>query len=66
MRTLVVGQDVYIVCGHRLYGYDKGKVAKVTPSGVDVQTAGELLRIDANNIPALIVGQKPLVVGLGP
>jgi hypothetical protein len=34
-KTLVVGQDVYINSG--CYG-NKGKVAKVTPSGVDVQT----------------------------
>jgi hypothetical protein len=62
-KTLVVGQDVYIVCGHRVYGYEKGKVVKVTPSGVEVRTAGELLRIDTNNIPVFIAGQTTLVVG---
>ena len=47
----------YWFCGQR------GKVVKVTPKGVDVQTAGELLRFDTNNIPVFIVGQTTLVVG---
>jgi hypothetical protein len=43
-KTLVVGQDVYINSG--CYG-DKGKVVKVTPSGVEVQTdGGGLFRFD--------------------
>jgi hypothetical protein len=44
-ETLVVGQDVYMVSG--CY-WNEGKVVKVTPSGVDVQTAHELLHFDAN------------------
>jgi hypothetical protein len=43
-KTLVVGQDVYIESG--VYGC-KGKVVKVTPSGVNVQTDKVgLLRFD--------------------
>jgi len=60
-KTLVVGQDVYVVCGR--YGYQKGKVLKISSSGVEVQTAGEPLRFDTNNIPVFIVGQTTLVVG---
>ena len=64
-RKLVVGQDVYMFndgypfwfCGER------GKVVSVTPTGVEVQTAGELLRFDTNNIPVFIVGPTTLVVG---
>jgi hypothetical protein len=45
-KKLVVGQDVYMFndayphwfCGQR------GKVVNVSPTGVDVETAGELLR----------------------
>ena len=48
-RTLVVGQDVYMSSG--CY-WNEGKVVKVTPSGVDVQTVyefnKELLHFDAN------------------
>ena len=44
-KTLVVGQDVYMLSG--VYG-NKGKVVKVTPSGVDVQTTDELLHFDNN------------------
>jgi hypothetical protein len=46
-KTLVVGQDVYMVSG--CY-WNEGKVVKVTPSGagVDVQTAYELLHFDEN------------------
>ena len=35
-KTLVVGQDVYVVSGWYL---KKGKVVKVTPSGVEVELA---------------------------
>ena len=43
-KTLVVGQDVYMDSG--CYGC-KGKVVKVTPSGVEVQTDSQgLLRFD--------------------
>jgi len=63
-KTLVVGQDVYMFldpypkwfCGQR------GKVIKITPTGVEVEVA-ELLRFDTNNIPVFIVGQTTLVVG---
>jgi hypothetical protein len=41
-KTLVVGQDVYMVGGG--YFYKRGKVVKVMPSGVDVQTG--VLQID--------------------
>jgi hypothetical protein len=54
-KTLVVGQDVYMFSGCYV---NKGKVVKVTPSGVDVQTgvmqndgtwnAHELLHFDHN------------------
>ena len=40
-KTLVVGQEVYILSG--VY-YKKGKVVKVTPSGVEVQTG--VMQID--------------------
>jgi hypothetical protein len=62
---LVVGQDVYMFNDHYPYWFcgQRGKVVKVTPEGVDVQTAGELLRFDTNNIPVFIVGQTTLVVG---
>jgi hypothetical protein len=64
-KTLVVGQDVYMLKPPYPFWFciDEGKVVKVTPSGVDVQTAGELLRFDTNNIPVFIVGQTTLVVG---
>jgi len=44
-KTLVVGQDVYMSSG--CYG-NKGKVVKLTPRGVDVQTDSELLHFDDN------------------
>ena len=36
-NKLVVGQDVYIYPGSRVYGYWKGKVIKTTSAGVEVQ-----------------------------
>jgi len=48
-KTLVVGQDVYMFSG--CY-WNKGKVVKVTPSGVDVQTSEELLRSGDLNLRA--------------
>lgn len=62
---LVAGQDVYMFNDHYPYWFcgQRGKVVEVTPKGVDVKTAGELLRIDTNNIPVLIVRSKTLVVG---
>jgi hypothetical protein len=64
-KTLVVGQEVYMLKPPYPYWFcgQKGKVVKVTPTGVDVQTAGELLRFDTCNIPVFIVGQTTLVVG---
>jgi hypothetical protein len=44
-KTLVVGQDVYMLSGVYIC---KGKVTKITPSSVDVQTTSEgLLRFDS-------------------
>ena len=62
---LVVGQDVYMFNDAYPHWFcnESGKVVKVTPTGVEVQTAGELLRFDPNNIPVFIVGQTTLVVG---
>lgn len=64
-KTLVVGQDVFMFLDQYPYWFcgQRGKVVKVTPTGVDVLTAGELLRFDTNNIPVFIVGQTTLVVG---
>jgi hypothetical protein len=47
-KALVVGQDVYMFNDHYPHWFcgQRGKVVKVTPNGVDVQTAGELLRFD--------------------
>jgi len=45
LAALVVGQDVSMFSGCYRTG---GKVVKVTPSGVDVQTSGELLHFDDN------------------
>jgi hypothetical protein len=44
-KTLVVGQDVYMVRSE-IYALGKGKVAKVTPDGVEVHSGNELLRFD--------------------
>jgi hypothetical protein len=38
-KTLVVGQVVYMFCGHRCYGVAEGKVVKITPEGVEVKSA---------------------------
>lgn len=43
VKTLTVGQDVYILSG--VY-YKKGKVVKVTPSGVEVHDGDELFQFD--------------------
>ena len=61
----VVGQDVYMFLDSYPHWFcnQSGKVVKVMPTGVEVQTAGELLRFDTNNIPVFIVGQTTLVVG---
>jgi hypothetical protein len=45
-RTLVVGQEVFLV-SNEIY-CDVGKVVAVTPQGVDVQTDRELFRFDIN------------------
>ena len=41
-KTLVVGQDVYMLKPPYPFWFciDEGEVVKVTPTGVDVQTAG--------------------------
>ena len=46
-KTLAVGQDVYMVSGWYM---QKGKVVKVTPSGVEVQLdkGSYLIRFDTN------------------
>ncbi len=44
MKKLVVGQDVFLVSSG-IY-CNVGKVVAVTPSSVDVQTEGELIRLD--------------------
>jgi len=64
-KTLVVGQDVYMLKPPYPFWFciDEGEVVKVTPTGVDVQAAGELLRFDTNNIPVFIVGPTTLLVG---
>ena len=35
-RKLVVGQEVYMFCESEVYGFEKGKVVKITSAGVDV------------------------------
>ena len=64
-KTLVVGQDVYMFLPPYPHWFcnNSGKIVKVTPTGVEVQTAGEVLRFDTNSIPVFIVGQTTLVVG---
>jgi len=48
-KTLIVGQDVYMIRGCEFYGREKGTVIKVTPEGADVlTTGGELMRFDTN------------------
>ena len=42
-KTLTVGQDVYI---HSGVHYQKGKVVKVTPSGVEVFDLVEIFQFD--------------------
>jgi hypothetical protein len=44
-KTLVVGQDVYMFSGCYV---TTGRVIKVTPSGVDVQTTDEIWRFDTD------------------
>ena len=62
---LVVGQNVYMFLDQYPHWFcnKTGKVVNVSPTVVDVQTDGELLRFDTNNIPVFIVGQTRLVVG---
>ena len=64
-KTLTVGQDVYMFLPPYPHWFcnNSGKIVKVTPTGVEVQTAGEVLRFDTNSIPVFIVGQTTLVVG---
>jgi hypothetical protein len=60
-----VGQHVYMFLDQYppWFHNNAGTVVEVAERTVAVQTDGELLRIDTNNIPALIVGQTPLTVG---
>jgi len=52
---LVVGQDVWLSSvGH---GFIEGKVVKVTPEGVDVQTTGQGSGILAHRQPAICRAQ---------
>jgi hypothetical protein len=56
---LVVGHDVYVVqppfpCWPCRDCVLEGKVVKVTPKGVEVDVIAELLRLDANGVPASI------------
>jgi hypothetical protein len=61
----VVGQDVYMFLDQYPHWFcnQTGKVVNVSATGVNVQTTGELLRFDTNNIPVFIVGQTTLVIG---
>ncbi len=65
-KMLVVGQDVYMFLDPYPYWFcgQKGKVATVTPTGVDAQTAGELLRFD-NEGKELDVSRRERL-GFGP
>ena len=44
-KLLAVGQDIYMYSGPYMR---KGKVVEITSSGVEVQTANELLQFDCN------------------
>ncbi len=65
-KTLVVGQDVYMFLDPYPYWFcsQSGKVVKVTPTGVDVQTAGELLRFDHDGYELAVSRRDRL--GFGP
>ncbi len=63
MKSLVVGQEVYVFPGHEAYGYWKGKMVKIVPPGVDVQldepVDGEsLIRFDYDGEEMLADQQK--------
>jgi hypothetical protein len=48
-KTLVIGQDVYILSGP--YYHSQGKVVNVNPSTVEVKTKdGEIMRFDKNGL----------------
>jgi hypothetical protein len=57
-KTLVVGQEVYMFCGHEVYGYTKGKVVKVTPEGVDMLVGESIIRLDNNGIELEVERRK--------
>lgn len=47
-KTLVVGQEVYMFCGSEFYGFEKGKVVKITSAGVEVLAGKSTIRFDNN------------------
>lgn len=47
-KTLVVGREVYMFCGSEFYGFEKGKVVKVTSAGVEVLVGASIIRFDNN------------------
>jgi hypothetical protein len=47
-KTLVVGQEVYMFCGSEFYGFEKGKVVKITSAGVEVLVGEFIIRFDNN------------------
>jgi hypothetical protein len=61
-RTLVVGQEVYMFSG--VYAPLKGKVAMITPEGVDVQTDRGLFRFDKDGKELYVSRRERL--GFGP
>jgi hypothetical protein len=47
---LALGQAVYMFCGARVYGYEKGKVVTITSASVEVQTDKSLIRFDNDGV----------------
>lgn len=47
-KTLVVGQEVYMFCGSEFYGFEKGKMVKITSAGVEVLVGESIIRFDNN------------------
>ena len=60
-KTLVVGQDVYMLSECYI---SKGKVAKVTPDGVEVHSGDERLRFDKDGNELDVSRRESL--GFGP
>ena len=65
-KTLVVGQDVYMFLDSypKWFCNQAGKAVRVTPTGVEVQTAGELLRFDNDGYELDVSRRERL--GFGP